>query len=255
MEKRPNKSWEDPWLAGKRAADEARKATFDGATPEGQLTRQACVFVGAKYMAACTLAAVVLPAAAALFGWPTLSEMAVLSFKAAFIVLPPAGLAGAVIALETYKLLYGLRKFKEIKWYVWVIFFFLCVPHIMLPFLLQYLRRKWIIQDLRPPGWLAPILYASMFLLLAYISFKQAVFHGSRSSYLETTELCMAGSILAALFLGDCLIVNVLGKARNEGRLLPPPAHKFQFSLGAMLATVLGLGAYVSALVLIFRGK
>jgi hypothetical protein len=164
-------------------------------------------------------------------------------------------LVGALIAFETYKMLMGLRPFREIKWYVWLILFFICLQYIILPFLIQYLRRKWIIFDGKSPGWLAPIFYSAWMLLMSWVCYQEATRSSSTPNKLEVTALCMFGAVLGALFLGDCLIVNALAKARDEKRILPPPAHNFQFSLGAMLATVIGLGAYVSGLVLIFRGK
>ena len=62
--------------------------------------------------------------------------------------------------------------------------------------------------------------------------------------------LCF-GPILA-LLLSNSILVNVIVRWRDRGQLAAPVSHKFQYSLGTLLIFVLGLGAWLTALVKIF---
>lgn len=213
---------------------------------EGLRTRKACILLGAAAFTGCLAVALLIPPfLEALPGAPRYHRATLLeSLQALFVALPLAVLFGAVVGFEAYRLATGLREFLEIKWWTWLLSFFIltvCLPL----FYFQYRRRRKILHESAAVGWLAPCVYA---LLVLGADYQGAVF--------EAEGKRMAFRILGALLsllVADSLVVNVIAGWRNQRRLALPTAHRFQFSLGSLMLAVLGLGAWVSGLVLVFR--
>ncbi|MBI3831599.1 MAG: hypothetical protein HY291_18915 [Planctomycetes bacterium] len=245
---RPDDAWEDPWIASRREAEEQRKAILAGEPPDGSVSRRDCSFLGAKIFAFCLLSAFVIMefGAELLLDRPGDGHSFYRLAVAAWVVTPPVALLGIFLGFDTYRLALYLRLAPKTQWYVWIFAFF-CLPYITLPLVVQSYRRRRILTDNAGIGWIAPLLYALLFLFFCYVTLRIP----SRDQ--KTFAYIFGGFI--TLFFADCLLVNRIAAVRNDDRLLPPPMHKFQYSLGAMLAAVLGLGTYVSGLVLIFRGK
>ena len=59
----------------------------------------------------------------------------------------------------------------------------------------------------------------------------------------------LAAGGLLAIFWSDSVLVNLVARWRENGQLAAPVSHNFQYSLGALLIFVLGLGAWGTALV------
>ncbi|MGD0094039.1 MAG: hypothetical protein ABSE73_29365 [Planctomycetota bacterium] len=160
------------------------------------------------------------------------------------IAVPPAVLAGAACGFETYRLAAGSLPWRKTGWLVWVLCFcILC--YFGLPLFLGYRHRQKLIAESKPVTWGLPLFYGLVLLVLACI-------FGGMPRNDSLAGLFWGG--LLAFFWSDSVLVSLIAGWRNSGRLATPVSHKFQYSLGAMLIFVLGLGAWVTALMKIFGG-
>lgn len=209
-----------------------------------KLTRRDCALFGAKVFAAGMAAVLLLVALHGLLsrlgaGAP-LRPAIVTLLQGLVIAVPPAVLLGVVAGFELYRLAVGSREWRPVNFVVWA-FVFLLLCLLALPCYLQYRQREKLIVEGEQDTGLTPILYA---LFLGYVVVAVA-----RQSQVEAL---ICGAFLAP-FICDWLLVRCLARWRNAGRLAEPASHVFQYSLGTLLLLVLGLGAWMTALVVMFE--
>ncbi|MCY3019944.1 MAG: hypothetical protein NTW87_13060 [Planctomycetota bacterium] len=220
----------------------------------GLKTRRDCTLLGAKVFASGMAAALLLAAVVHAFYWHSrggagrfwnLSEIGTDLWYGLIIGVPPAVLVGAVAGFELYRVAVGSREWRPVGCLVWVL---LVVPlGYMAPLLyLQYRRREKLILERAPIRWWLPAVYGVILLLIDLTACEFSMRD-------ERRILLICGGGFLSLFLSDSVLVNVIARWRNEGRLAPPVSHTFQYSLGTLLIFVLGMGAWMTALAKLFK--
>lgn len=238
MSKHPyDRPWTDPWIEGSAEAQAMREATFDGEPPPGMLTRWNCVKTGAVvFFIPCLLLILV----AEFFARGRHDPLTLI--HGLWVLGAPTTVIGSILGFVTYTEARAPKPPREFRWAIWLLAF-CTLGWVVIALYYQIHRRERILRG-APIGWKMPAAYALLGLLSA------AGLAGSRGS--DARLAAYVFSAIFSLFIGECILVNIIAHLRNERRLLPPPSHKFQFSLGAMLASVLAVGTYVSGLVVIF---
>lgn len=206
-------------------------------------TRRNCTVLGGLIFGGCTAGAIVVPIIFRSFTEKEIENLrAAISIGgvALFIAVPPAALIGLFFGSRIYRLVAGFLPFRETRWWTWLLAFAL-IGLWVLPFCITYTRSKRFFLEEKPPGWLAPIFYLALILLLG-----QGL--ATRSEFQIALIICP----LISLFLSHCLVFNAIARYKIQDRLGPPESQNFQFSLGSLMLAVLCLGGYVTGLVLIF---
>jgi len=169
--------------------------------------------------------------------------------QALVVAVPPAVLFGAADGFDLYRLAAGSREWRPIGCVQWVVagLVTLCMPPIALAvlcFFLQYQHRERVLVQGARNAWEGVIFYALGLLVISLLD---------RDSCRDLWMLAAVAAVVS-LFISDAIVINALATWRRQGRLAPPTSHVFQYSLGALLLFVLGLGSWMTALVLMFGG-
>jgi hypothetical protein len=130
------------------------------------------------------------------------------------------------------------------RWWGWI-FCLLCLGWFAILLFLGYHQREQALVMKRTPRWG----FAVFFYIVAFCLAILLPIAGDGDGALAG----MFYGGLVALFLADSVVVNMIARWRNEGRLAPPESHKFQYSLGTLVLFVWGFGAWMTAVVLMFR--
>jgi len=208
-------------------------------------TRRDCTILGMKVyaigMASCLLVSAA-PGLARAGIWDGQGSTAVLKqlLAACVIGIPPTVFFGALVGFELYRLAAGSIRWRDTGCLTWIVCL-LFLTYVTLPLYLAYRHRRRRIEEGRGGTWWLPLCH---FLLLLYLAC--ALSAGGRRA--DSIAAMVCGGFLS-LFLSDSVVVNIIAQWRNEGRLAAPVSHKFQYSLGTLLIFVLGLGAWLTALV------
>ncbi|MCW8133295.1 MAG: hypothetical protein KIS92_23325 [Planctomycetota bacterium] len=244
-----DREWSDPWTEGRRENEAEKAATFDGEPPPGFHTRRDCAVMGAGLAGLTLLAGFT---AAEIFtssshGASHYAFSPRFLHSALWVALPPLAVLGAAIGRRTYTVARvptgpsGLMEPLVERWYLWLLAFCLLNWFVVVLYF-QFRRRYLILSGRAAPGWGMPCLHLLFFALLYWASTP----HGNKPfAYVFT-------GVLALLFC-ESVLVTVVARWRNERRLLPPPSHNFQFSLGSLMACVFALGAYGAGVAQILR--
>ncbi|MCK6472326.1 MAG: hypothetical protein L6R28_11320 [Planctomycetes bacterium] len=176
--------------------------------------------------------------------------------QGAVVVVPPVLAGVALVAWDLYRLATHLRT--PVHTNMWALgaamvvlavlnayVTFLIVPFI--PFLLQRLRRRKLFSANPSADWMLPSAYVLLFGVAGTL-----LGDGPPRSLLEAVPVAMIVCYFGVL-IQDCLMVDRMARWSTQGRLKVLQGKTFQFSLGSLLAVVMGLAAYVTGLVLIFR--
>lgn len=248
----------------------------DAAPALKPVTRSDCVWLGLRiFLAGASLpilAACLMPQAGNLAGWllgdaaPGMALNLNQLLLAAYLVLPPVALLGAVLGFEAYRVIGGSRRPFSLPGWAWALLcllglaygatFWLLIPLYLHARLQRELTFQHVEQD-AVHGLLAGVymllLPLAMFVGTALLSdaFKSA--SASARASIGTLALPLALSIWPALWICDFLLLMALASWRSARVLAPPQTHAVQYTLGALMQVSLGAGAWVSGLVLLFR--
>jgi len=224
------------------------------------VTRRDCTVLGAKVFAICVAAGIVvslLPASAAvLVQAPLLADECLKTLLiAVYIGVPPAAAIGGGIGFELYRLAARSREPREVGCLMWVVLG-LCVLGWTAPlFYAQYWRRRKTIIEAGRVGWVGPVLYGMLLVVVACLCLILVLHGDAKAVAARFCEAMIPAPIyggLISLFLADCIVVNLIAKLYQQERLAAPHTHNIQYSLATLLYGSLALGAYGTGLVLIF---
>lgn len=221
-------------------------------------SRRDCAILGAKVFGGTMLASLAVGAAARVLFRVALGRFpdplaAGLFGTALVIAVPPAAMFGAISGFELYRVAAGSREWRPIGCMVWILLFLLTAPiaFLIAPMLyLLYWRREQLLIEGANITWKLPAFYVALMLGMDAMRLSQYVNVdplGKDLVFLSFTNGLMA------LCIADGIVVNVIARWRNEGRLAAPVSHTFQFTLGTMLIFVLSLGGWMTAMVAIFK--
>lgn len=240
------------------------------------VSRADCVWLGLRIFLAGTglpiLAACLMPQAGNLVTWlldggaPWKGLAFSQALLAAYLVLPPAALLGAVLGFEAYRVIGGSRKPFSLPGWAWLV---LCLPGLaygatfwlLVPLYLHARLQRDLTQQRVEHDAAHGLLGGIYMLLLPLVMFVgtallSEVFKSKPASvYLAIKDLALplAISIWPALWICDFLLLMALASWRSVRVLAPPQTHAVQYTLGALILVSLGAGAWISGLVLLFR--
>ncbi|MBI3831598.1 MAG: hypothetical protein HY291_18910 [Planctomycetes bacterium] len=215
------------------------------------------------------IAAALLPSAANLIAYALGTTPALASFNvghaalALYFVAPPAALFGAMMGFEAFRVISGSRKplhLHNAAWFVLGLLFlpFFATVWLILPlYLHSHLRRELLAGEPQPDVLrsLLHLVYMCLWPLALFVGTTglSEAFRSSVSSGMRETGVSLAICTWSALWICDYLMLLMFASWRSVRILAAPPSKTAQYSLGALLATTLGLAAWVSGLVLLFR--
>lgn len=242
--------WKDPWLEAVQEQEARRFRTHSGPVPPDCRTRRDCIKHGALTFGLVIGVAAMLSATSAGFLYASDAPGRVSNLHAAilrpfyqylFVVVPPAIVLGGATGYDAYRLAMGIRKWREVGCWVWGVAVVVFGPWIVV-FWLQYRFRQNCLIEGRGGGWILPLVYSVLALLCLC----------ALPSVADLVPMLIIVGIMA-VFIGDCLVVKMVSRWCLQRRLVPPPTHKLQFSLGSMMIAVLALGAYGSGIALMLK--
>jgi hypothetical protein len=216
------------------------------------LRRRDCAIAGAKTYAAALLIAFsfwTLLIVAITYGHSVKPVNVVKNFAmAAYLVIPPAALLGALTGFELYRISTGSVDWQPSRWWTWILGVIL-LQWLVIPLYFQEVHRKNVLVEGTGVRWRLPIVYACILIFIGLLQVLETwSFRSAQFMWIQVF------AVIFSLLIADCVLVNRMAFWRDEGQLAPPQSHVFQFTLGTMLAIVLSAGTWVSGLVIIFRG-
>ena len=228
------KEWVDPYIG-----QAGPPPLYSGPLPPDLKTRRDCTLLGIKVF-------VLVPALFSLLslllyliqGGPRHPyhepiESPVFILQTLVVVLPPAALLGAAVGFEVYRLAAGSRQPREIGCVIWLLFV-LVMSYFAFVLFLMFSRRKKLIVEGKPVSWYLPLGLTILNVLLCFVPGLIILI------------------VMLSLLISDCIVVNMVALWLQRGRLAAPQSHNIQFSLGTLMIFMLGLGAWLTALVRIF---
>lgn len=237
------------------------------------VTRADCTRLGLRIfligMSLPVIAAAVLPYAAYLITYAIGGTPSLASFNfgqaalALYFVAPPAALFGAVMGFEAYRVITGSRKpltLPNALWFVLGLLFlpFLATVWLILPLYLHSHLRKELLGGEAQPDILRSLLHLvymclwPMALFVGTTGLSEAI-HNPFSNSMRAVAVSLAVCTWSALWICDYLMLLMFASWRSVRILAAAPSKTAQYSLGALMATIIGLAAWVSGLVLLFR--
>lgn len=237
-----DREWTDPWVQGRQENEVQQLATFDGEPPPGFRTRKHCAQTGALLFGGTLLAATCLVAAIGQIGHgygraqPDLLTL----LKYACSIAPPMAALGLCFGMLNYHTSVRPSPPLEIRGLFWILMIFLC-NWIAGLFALEYKRRENILLRGARIGWKAPIFYGIQIVVSACLA-----------SFSRNRDEALLAIGFMSPFFAHSVLVNVIAQWNSSGKLLPPPTHTLQFSLGMLLAAVMAIGTYATGLAMLF---
>lgn len=266
--------------AAPRKADAAKIAQAfakDAATSDGEaevfnpITRSDCTMLGARLFGG-TMAAAVLLAALMVTGRfyvelfltgasaapkPSLAQVCMALY---FSILPVA-LFGAYLGFEIYRVLACSRRPYRLPGPVWFLLLLLSLPYgiafwLVLPVYLQFRLRERVLHGVEGSTGFASFVHLLYLLAWAVALFVGVgVLSGALVAGQDLNDLIPGLGICAwsILWLGDYALVMAIASWRSTRILAPAKVHTVQFTLGALMAFIFVVGAWVAGLVKIFE--
>lgn len=263
-----------------RQADAARiekafakdASASDGATSVlNPITRGDCTLLGARLFGG-AMAAVVLLAALMiagrfyaeilLLGRSDAPEASLKQVALAFYFTAlPMALLGAGVGFEIYRVLACSRSPFRLPGLLWFVLFLLALPYgitfwLILPVYLQCRLRERVLHGVESATGFASLVHLAYLLVWVVVLFvgvgvlSGGLASGRRLDHLVPGLMICAWSIL---WLGDYALVMAVASWRSTRILASAKVHTFQFTLGALMAFVFVVGAWVAGLVKIFE--
>jgi len=190
---------------------------------------------------------------------PPLADLELIGL-AAYCAVPPMAFLGALLGFDTFQLVSGARRQRNIPGYLWLVLGIVALPYfatflLVIPLYLharmreKLTRHSYDLELLRSWLHLLYLIALPIVLFVGTSALRQALKADSRTHEMVVPLLICAWAVI---WIGDNLMLLMFASWRSARILAPAPSRSMQFSLGALMLTTFLGGGWVSGLVLIF---